>query len=213
MLAAADDMAQRVRGFIRDIDGMVTAAVSRSHAAAGSCGCPPARLSSTIGSPGGQTSVVGLSYSASAAMAMAASPVPGAAVSGSGSSSLDLAASTLLPSCAQDVEKALDTLCNALEAVAADTQHKRQATEGTLQTWLDKVPPTYANLPRPHPCTPHLTQTHHLPVLTYITTRGGVRSATGARSGTPCGRNWLAWTPRCSARARTSPNATATRPR
>ena len=49
MLANADDAAQRVRGFIRDVDGMVTTAVSRSHTAAGQCGCPPSRLSSTIG--------------------------------------------------------------------------------------------------------------------------------------------------------------------
>ena len=76
-------------------------------------------------------------------MANAVSPVPNNQSSGgsnnnSGSTSLELAASTLLPSCAQDVEKALDTLCNALEAVAQDSQSKRQTVEASLQSWLDK---------------------------------------------------------------------------
>ena len=45
--------------------------------------------------------------------------------------SLEIAAGTMLPSCACDIERSLDILCSALEAVTADT-HARYSAHGRL---------------------------------------------------------------------------------
>jgi hypothetical protein len=50
-----------------------------------------------------------------------------AITSGLSGSALEIAANSMLPSCACDIERSLDILCNALEAVTADT-HARYNT-------------------------------------------------------------------------------------
>jgi hypothetical protein len=44
-----------------------------------------------------------------------------AITTGLSGSALEIAANSMLPSCACDIERSLDILCNALEAVTADT--------------------------------------------------------------------------------------------
>ena len=53
-------------------------------------------------------------------------------------SSLDIAANSLFPSCIGDIERSLDILCNALEAVTTDTHSKRDIQENVISDWMNK---------------------------------------------------------------------------
>ena len=126
--SGSEDVAQRVRSFVRDIDGLLSDALSRSHTATGG----KIIMRSDIGVPGGAKSSIGGSL-------LAGSPNQSMAASSSLSgSALEIAANTMLPSCACDIERALDVLCNALEAVTVDTLNRRETQDTVTTEWVEK---------------------------------------------------------------------------
>ena len=126
--SGSEDVAQRVRSFVRDIDGLLSDALSRSHTATGG----KIIMRSDIGIPGGAKSSIGGSL-------LANSPIQSVILSsGLSGSALEIAANTMLPSCALDIEKALDVLCNALEAVTVDTLMRRETQDTVTTEWTER---------------------------------------------------------------------------
>ena len=51
---------------------------------------------------------------------------------------MEIAANSLFPSCIGDIERSLDILCNALEAVTADTHSRRDVQDTVISDWISK---------------------------------------------------------------------------
>jgi predicted nucleic acid-binding Zn-ribbon protein len=137
LLAANDESAQRVRTTVREIDGLLADAVSRSHAITGGRAVtvlPRGDPSTTTGTPA-KKPLSGSSISTALVAPGSASGKSPATGTGSIENGI---ANALLTTCAQDVARALDLLNATLEAVQADNHAKRLSAEKQEANWQER---------------------------------------------------------------------------